>query len=106
MGKIKVKAYLPDTPFFRWKHVGIIASTEAIWRGIADETKNLLERRGVIVIFRTVEPSVNSDDVSIQIAEDICTKLEIIMRAWARVNLLYLCLCVSEAVPVSVPVYT
>ena len=45
--------------------MGIIASTEAIWRDIADETKDLLDTRGVKVIFRTFEPSVNSDDVSI-----------------------------------------
>ena len=66
MGKMKMKPCLPDELCFRWKYVGIIASTEAIWRDIADETKDLLETRGVKVIFRTFEPSVNSDDVSIQ----------------------------------------
>ena len=45
--------------------MGIIASTEALWRGTAEITKDRLEKRGVEVIFRSAEPSVNSDDVSI-----------------------------------------
>ena len=48
----------------RWKHVGIITSNEALWSGVAVSTKDCLERRGVKVIFRIVEPSVNSDKVS------------------------------------------
>ena len=46
--------------------MGIITSNEALWSGVAVSTKDRLERRGVKVIFRIVEPSVNSNEVSSQ----------------------------------------
>ena len=49
----------------RWKHVGIITSSEYIWSSAAVETKNQLESRGVNVIFRSVEPIHEGGEVSL-----------------------------------------
>ena len=49
---------------FRWKLLGIITSTQPLWRDTAVRTKDILERRGVKVIFRSIEPIFDGTKVS------------------------------------------
>ena len=49
----------------RWKHVGIITSSQYIWSSTAVLAKDELESRGINVIFRSVEPIHEGEEVSI-----------------------------------------
>ena len=51
--------------------MGLITSTEALWSSTAALTKERLERRGIKVIFRSLEPYVAAtDEVSIRMGSD------------------------------------
>ena len=48
---------------FSWKRVGIITTTEDLWRSTAEATKHLLQKQGKVVLFRSIEPIHEESEV-------------------------------------------